>query len=74
MGKIARTWRIRQGIARRVKAVARAEGVYDSDVVNFVLHRGLQAIEDGEWRMPTRPAGPPLRLDWSRLERESGEQ
>ncbi len=54
--KKARTYRLDAEIVARIEATAERLRVWPGQLVDFLLRRGLDAIESGEWEVPTRPA------------------
>jgi hypothetical protein len=55
---------VSKALASKVKAVAQREGVWDSDLVAFLLRDGLARLEAGELEIPKRPAARPFRIAW----------
>jgi len=64
---VCRTWRVTPELAERVSTMAEAQGIYPSDLVRFLLIVALDLVDTGELEIPTRPAGPPNRVDWDRV-------
>jgi hypothetical protein len=61
---VTRTWRVSEELASRVKAAARREGVWDSDLVEFLLRNGLTRLESGQLKIPKRQTARPYRVAW----------
>jgi len=61
-----RTYRLDAEIVTRLEATAERLRVWPSQLVVFLLRRGLDAIDSGEWEVPTRP------VYWQIIEEDGG--
>lgn len=62
-GHTAKTYKLGPRLHQDLMTTAQRLDVAPSDLVCFLLRRGLDAIAGGLLKVPTRPAGP-LTIDW----------
>lgn len=52
---IARTWQIDKSVSEDINRLATELECYPSDLVNMLLQRGVDALQNGEWTITRTP-------------------
>ncbi len=58
----SRTWTVTEATAARIKQLAAENEIWDSEIVEKLLTRALDAVETGQW--PLRRIPVKYRVDW----------
>ncbi len=53
--KKARTFQLRMDTCRRIDEQSRLYELYGSELVDLILRRGLEAMENGTWILKRKP-------------------
>ena len=51
-------------LAEEINKMADKYGVWPSDLVRYLLTNAMTMHRIGKLEIPTRPAGPPNKIDW----------